>query len=161
MREEMQPCRPIGRVYGVITVREKRLTRPLVGARNPDGIAIASRENPIEMLAAYDVRPGELAMFVGYAGRDEFNIHNQCKHFLDVARARGLDVTSVELPDGRHRTESGLRMLPEVSAFLWRELAPFVPPDYRPCGPAGGETEPGPTLEELAGVQVMPVAPRK
>jgi pimeloyl-ACP methyl ester carboxylesterase len=161
MREELRPCRPIARFFGVIVVREKRLTRALVGARNPEGIAIASRENPIEMLAAHDVRPGELAMFVGYAGRDEFNIHNQCKHFFDVARGRELEVTAVEVPDGRHRTESGVRMLPELSAFLWRELAAFVPPGYRPCGPAGGVIEPGPTLEELAGVQTPPPAPRK
>jgi hypothetical protein len=164
MREELQPCRPIARFYGVIVVREKRLTRPLVGARNPEGIAIASRENPIEMLAAHDVRPGELAMFVGFAGRDEFNIHNQCKHFLDVARGRGLAVTSVEVPDGRHRTESGVKMLPELSAFLSRELAPFVPSGYRPCTPANAAIEPGPTLEELtgiAGVQTPPPAARK
>ena len=160
MRTELQPCRPIARFYGVIVVREKRLSRPLVGARSPDGMARIAQDNPIEMLAAYDVRPGEYAMFVGYAGRDEFNIHNQCKHFLDVARCRGLDVTAAEVPDGRHRTESGVKMLPELSAFLWRELAPFVPPGYRPCGPAGA-AEPGPTLEELTGVQTSPPAPRK
>jgi S-formylglutathione hydrolase FrmB len=135
-REVLQPCRPIARFYGVIVIREKRLTRALFGARNPEGMATVARDNPVEMLAAYDVRPGELAMFVGLAGRDEFNIQNQCRHFLDVARARGLEVTAVEVPDGKHRTETGMKMLPELSAFLTRELAPFVPPGYRsPCGP--------------------------
>ena len=33
-----------------------------------------AENNPIEMLDSYEVRPGELAMFVGYGGHDEFNI---------------------------------------------------------------------------------------
>jgi S-formylglutathione hydrolase FrmB len=134
MRDELRPHQVVGRFYGVILVRERRLTRPLTGARNPDAMGYIARENPIEMLAAYDVRPGELAMFVGYAGRDEFNIDSQCKHFLDVARARGLEVTAVELPEGKHETASGVRMLPAVSAFLARHLAAFAPPGYRPPG---------------------------
>lgn len=158
MREELQPHRPIARFYGVIVVREARLTRPLVGVRSPDGIDRVARDNPVEMLAAHDVRPGELAMFVGTADRDEFNIHNQCRHFLDVARCRGLEVTHVEV-GGRHRTESGVKMLPEVAAFLWRQVGPFVPPGYRPCG--GDDVGPGPTLEELTGVRTETAAPRK
>jgi hypothetical protein len=135
LREELRPHQVVGRFYGVILIREKRLTAPLTGPRNPDGMRRIARENPIEMLAAYDVRPGECAMFVGIAGRDEFNIDAQCRHFLDVARCRGLAVTAVEVPDGRHNTETGLKMLPALCEFLTRELSPFVPPDYRPaCG---------------------------
>jgi hypothetical protein len=136
MRDELRPHQVVGRFYGVVLVRERRLTRPLTGPRNPDAMGLIARENPIEMLAAYDVRPGELAMFVGYATRDEFNIDSQCKHFIDVARCRGLEVTAVELPGGRHETASGVKLLPALAAFLTHHLAPFVPPAHGlPCVP--------------------------
>ena len=41
-----------------------------------------SRDNPIEMLERYDVKPGELEMYVAYGGKDQFNIDAQVESFL-------------------------------------------------------------------------------
>jgi S-formylglutathione hydrolase FrmB len=151
-RQEFRPREVIGRFYGVIKVRSGRVIAPLVGVRNPNAMQIVARENPIEMLAAYDVRPGECAMFVGYGDQDEFNIHAQCRHFLDVARGRGLAVTAVEVPGGRHSTETGVQMLPALAEFLTREVGAFTPPGYRPPGALPySATDPGPKKRHRAG----------
>ena len=126
-RETLQPSRVIGRFYGVIAVREKRLTSPTVGRRNPQGMQIYARVNPVEMLDAYDIRPGEFAMFVGIAGRDEFNLDAQAEHFLDVAARRGIRPEVYRLPDGRHNTATGIRMIPTVSHWLAKLLRPYSP----------------------------------
>ena len=51
----------------------RQVSYPLYGRKNPDTAALVSRENPIEMLDAYDVRDGQFNMYIAYAGLDQFN----------------------------------------------------------------------------------------
>jgi S-formylglutathione hydrolase FrmB len=127
-RDELKPFAAIGRFAGgLVVVRERRMTDPLFG-RAPDTIAKIAAENPAEMLATYDVKPGELEMFVGYAGRDEFNLNAQAESFLYLAKCRGLCVATVYLPNGRHNTETGKKMIPYLNEWLAPRLAPYAPP---------------------------------
>jgi S-formylglutathione hydrolase FrmB len=127
-RQELKPLSPVARFAGgLITIRERRLTVPLFG-RSGDALARVARENPAEMLETYDVKPGELEMFVGYAGRDQFNINSQVESFLYLAKCRGLTVTSVYLPNGRHNTETGKQLIPGLTEWLAPRLAPYAPP---------------------------------
>src|SRR5262249_32375085 len=115
------------RFYLVIPVRERRLTMPLYG-RRVDAMDAVRQQNPVEMLFTYDVQPGELEMFVGYAGRDEFNIGAQVESFLYFARLRGFEVTSVYHPNGKHSVSSAETFAPDL--FCWlkpRLLCPCAP----------------------------------
>jgi S-formylglutathione hydrolase FrmB len=126
-RDRLHPKAPIARFYGgVITIRERRMTGPLFG-KAPDALARIAAENPAEMLDTYDIRPGEFEMFVGYAGRDEFNIAAQVESFLYLAQCRGLCITTVYLPDGRHNVATGKQMIPYMLPWLAQKLSAYGP----------------------------------
>jgi hypothetical protein len=102
---------------------------PLYGRRYPDVAAEVSRENPIEMLDAYDVRPGQLELYVAYGGLDQFNIDAQVESFLHRARQRGLEVGVGYDPKGKHDVATAMRLLPGIVEWLGPRLMP-----YGPCG---------------------------
>jgi len=116
----------VGRFYaGLVTVRVRRLLYPLFPP-GPNSIAELSRENPIEMIDRYHLRPGVLAMFVGYGGKDEFNIDAQVESFLYRACCqRGLKVTVAYDPNGRHDIETAFRLAPAALRWLGSQLRPF------------------------------------
>lgn len=126
-REKSRPHMIIGRFYEVVLIREKRMTRPLVD-RTHQAMDEIAKQNPIEMLDTFAIKPGEFNMFVGYAGKDEFNLNAQALHFLDYAASRGLEVTSKCIPDGEHNTETGIRLLPSIGTFLMKHVGPYAPP---------------------------------
>jgi len=126
-RDSLRRQRIIGRFYhGLVMVRERRLTDSLLGRRPADGLHSLAAVNPVEMLETLQIQPGEFAMFIGYAGRDEFNLTAQTEHFLNVAHRRGIDPATVYLPDGRHNTATGKQVLPEFSQFVCKAVAPSV-----------------------------------
>lgn len=128
-RDHLRRHRVIGRFFGgLLLIRERRLTDSLLGRNPPDGLRPLAAVNPVEMLETLRIRPGEFQMFIGYAGRDEFNLDAQVEHFLDVARKRGIQPSTVYLPQGRHRTETGKAMVPQFAQWLCATQAPYVPP---------------------------------
>lgn len=123
LRERLGPYRPVGRFAGgLITIREKTLSGPLYGCWNRQAIHEIARENPYEMLDTRDLKPGELTMFVGYGKRDEFNLDAQIEAFVDKARCKGLDITCVCDPDGKHDTATGVRMFPHFCAWACQHI---------------------------------------
>jgi S-formylglutathione hydrolase FrmB len=120
-RTRIQPFAPIGRYYGVITIRQRRLIDPLYG-RSRDALDHIARENPVEMLETYDVKPGELQMFVAYVGRDEFNLDAQIESFLYIARGRGLTVSSAFMPEGHHTVAWAKKLTPNLIAWMATQL---------------------------------------
>lgn len=115
----------IGRFYGVITIRLGRTVFPLYGRNNPDALEVIRASNPIEMLDLYDVRPGDVELFVAYGGRDEFNLDAQVESFLYRARQRGLDVGVAYDPKGRHDVKTALSFLPAIYDWLGPRLEPY------------------------------------
>jgi hypothetical protein len=121
----------VGRFYCVICIRMGRLITPLYG-RGPQAVEMVSLENPIEMLDSLDVQPGQLAMYIAYGGKDEFNMGAQIESFVFRAQQRHLEVTVSFDPNERHRSLSVAGFLPQIVSWLAPRLAPFAP---RP-GPA-------------------------
>ena len=141
----------IARFYG-IPVHLRSILKPLYGRRNPETLPAIIRNNPIEMLDLYDVQPGELEMYVGYGGKDQFNIDAQVESFLFVARRRGLEVTVDYDPNGKHNRRTAVRLLPGIIRWLAPRLAPFAPDGPVPLivpGPCG-------TLQFLEGGSLPP-----
>ena len=130
----------IGRFYGVILIRSKRLLDPLVGRRDPNPTAFVSKENPYELMSSLDVRPGDYEMFVGYGKKDQFNLAAQNESFLDAATKRGITPTVVVVPEGRHDSATAKSMTEPLFVWMTDRLEPFaVPTKYGEppvrCGP--------------------------
>jgi hypothetical protein len=117
----------LGRFYGVITVRVRRVIDPLFG-RGPAAVAAIARENPIEMLDTFGLQNGVLDMYIAYGGKDEFNIDAQVESFLFRAKERGLCIEVGYDPQGRHDIATAKRLFPGVIDWLAPRLAPFALP---------------------------------
>jgi hypothetical protein len=126
---EYRPGAPVARFgpLGIITVRQRDLVAPVFG-EGPDVIARIAAENPAEMLATRDVKPGEVAMFLGYGSRDEFNFDAHAESFAYIARGRGLTVDVACVP-GKHDVETGMRLLPAFVEWMRPRLEPYAPKD--------------------------------
>lgn len=120
----------LGRFFLVVTIRLRQLVYPLFDRKSPDTVEQLSRENPIEMLDHFDVRPGQFDLYIIYGGKDQFNIDAQVESFLYRARERGLCVGVGYNPRGRHDVASDLRLFPGMIDWLGTLLAPFA----QPCG---------------------------
>jgi S-formylglutathione hydrolase FrmB len=117
----------VGRFYGVVTIRLKRITDPLYGKRVVPTAEEVASENPVEMLAQYNVQPGDLGMFIGYGGKDQFNIDAQVESFLCVAQQRGLPVAVSYVPGGKHDYRTAFKIVPDLLTWLDAQLRPFAP----------------------------------
>jgi pimeloyl-ACP methyl ester carboxylesterase len=124
-RERLYPHQAVARI-GPLVIRQRRFIDPIYG-RGPIALAQIAAENPAEMLTTYDVKPGDLEMWVGYGALDEFNIDAQVESFLYLANCRGLTVTWVRDPTGHHNTASGVKIFPFLVEWLNPRLAPFAP----------------------------------
>jgi S-formylglutathione hydrolase FrmB len=124
LREHIRPWQPIARFYGLITIREKQLAWPLFG-KDREAINRIAAENPVEMLDRCEIQPGEFDMFVGYGGRDEFNIDAQAESFLYMARQRGLAVEVAYDPKGHHTPATAYRLFPYFVRWLGPLLAGY------------------------------------
>jgi hypothetical protein len=129
-RNELRSREVVGRFYGVVKVHSRQLVGPLLGRRNPAAIDFIAAENPIEMLVARDIKPGEFGMIIGYGTEDQFNIDAQVEHFLDVACGRGIRPTVVVIPGGRHDRKTGLAMFPALAQWMTEQIGQYTPPGY-------------------------------
>lgn len=116
----------IARFYG-LPVHLRAILNPLYSRRNPETLPAIARNNPIEMLDLYDVRPGQLEMFVAYGGKDQFNIDAQIESFLFVARQRGLKVGVGYIPNGKHDRATAQKLLPGIIEWIAPRLALYAP----------------------------------
>ncbi len=100
------------------------LFRPMFG-HGPEVIAGMSAINPIEMLDSYNLREGEICMYVAYGGRDQFNIDTEVESFLYRARERGLTVDVAYDPHGRHDLATGIKLFPAAIDWVAPKVARF------------------------------------
>ncbi|HWY88410.1 MAG TPA: alpha/beta hydrolase-fold protein [Gemmataceae bacterium] len=118
---------PVAKFYGgLVKVRIGQLIDPLFGF-NDDALGAISRQNPIELIDATHLQNGDLAMFVGYGGKDEFNIDAQVESFLYLAKCRGIGVGVAYEPYGHHDTTTAIRQWPDMVDWLAPRLAPYAP----------------------------------
>jgi S-formylglutathione hydrolase FrmB len=121
------PREPVAKFYGgIVKLRIGQLIDPLFGFGD-DALGEMARQNPIELIDATRLQNGELAMFVGYGGNDEFNIDAQVESFLYLAKCRGIGVAVAYEPHGHHDTATAIRQWPAMIEWLAPRLAPYAP----------------------------------
>lgn len=126
-RNEYDPDMLIGQFYfGLLRRRVKTYLEPVYGP-GPDMIAKVARDNPADLLTSTDLRPGELAIYVNYPSRDNYNFDAQDLSFAWLAAGRGVAVELSQVLGGRHN-------LPYIEgaeplAYLWlgRHILPPSP----------------------------------
>ena len=125
-RTEYDPDMIIARYYlGLLRRRVKKYLEPVYGP-GPDMIAKIARDNPADLLASTGLQPGELAMFVHYPGRDNYNFDAQDKSFAWLAGQRGIAVELAEDPMGRHNLPYIERAEPPAYLWLGRHILPPI-----------------------------------
>jgi S-formylglutathione hydrolase FrmB len=110
--------------FGVVTVRMKRLVGPVYGY-GPEVSGHVSKENPAELLERLDIQPCDLAMYIGYGGKDEFNLDAQVESFLALAKARGICPKVEYLPDGKHDRETAAKLTPGLIDWMSEQLSVY------------------------------------
>ncbi|MFL5339368.1 MAG: alpha/beta hydrolase-fold protein, partial [Gemmataceae bacterium] len=123
-----KPYRPLAKAgrIGPITIRSYSALRPLFGSRTE--VETRGRtENPTEMLDLYDVRPGQLQMFIGYGSNDQFNGGAEAESFLYRAGLRGINAEVAVDPQGRHNRDTAKRLFVPFTKWLAPLLAPYAP----------------------------------
>jgi S-formylglutathione hydrolase FrmB len=102
--------------HGLDRVRARRYIGPVFG--DSDNIpSQIMNTNPADVLLSTNLRSGELAIFVHYAGGDEYNFDAQGESFAWLAAQRGIEITLVKDPDAQHNARYFRDALP--CAFIW------------------------------------------
>jgi S-formylglutathione hydrolase FrmB len=124
-RESYRPNELIAR-FGLIPIRFKLLSDPLF--HRDEVIESLSRSNPYELMEKYDLRDGQLSLYVCYGGRDQFHIDAQVESFVHRAQQRGIQMTVGYDPRGKHDYKTAMKFFDECVAWLAPQLAPYGPP---------------------------------
>ena len=107
--------------FGLLRRRVKTYLEPVYGP-GPDMIAKIARDNPADLLSSTGLRPGDLAIYVNYPGRDNYNFDAQDQSFAWLARQRGIAVELTADPVGRHNLSYIERAEPPAYAWLGRHI---------------------------------------
>jgi S-formylglutathione hydrolase FrmB len=126
-RTEYDPDMIIARFYlGLVRRRVKKFLEPVYGS-GPDVIAAVARDNPADLLITTGLQPGELALYVNYPGRDNYNFDAQDQSFAWLAAQRGIAVELADSPTGRHNLPYIERAMPLAFLWLGRHILPPTP----------------------------------
>ena len=116
-RTEYDPELIIARYYlRLVRRRAKAFFEPVYGTGPAVGAKVA-RDNPYDVLSATDLRNGELAIYINYPARDNYNFDAQDQSFAWLAARRGVAVELAEFPGAQHNL--GYIQRAEPPAFLW------------------------------------------
>ncbi len=127
-KPQYDPEDVVGRFYfGLQRVRAKKYVTPVFGSDPPSVTARIKRENPADLIFTTDLRPGQLAIYLNYGGRDGWNFDAQVESFAWLAASRGIAVETERVPHAGHT----LRYFNHNhdSAYLWlgRHMLPPTP----------------------------------
>jgi S-formylglutathione hydrolase FrmB len=119
---------------GIAKIRMGDLIWPVFG-EGGEALYNIANNSPLELAMKCCLRNGDLSMFVGYAGRDEFNVDAQVESFLYWAKSRQISIAVAFEPDGHHDFHTALKMLPSALHWLAPQLIPYAPPCLPPPQP--------------------------
>ena len=113
--------------FGLVRRRVKTYLEPVYGP-GPDMIAKVARDNPADLLSTSGLQHGELAIYVNYPTRDEYNFDAQDQSFAWLAAQRGIGMELTCVAGGHHDLRYIERAEPPAYAWLGRHMLPPVRP---------------------------------
>ncbi len=122
-RTRYDPDEILARFYGgLVKVRAGPMITPVFGD-DAGTMARITEINPADLIFTTDLRPGELPMYVNYPGRGEFHFDAHAESFAWLAASRGIPLTLVKDPEGRHGPRYFRRNLPDAIRWIGAHLA--------------------------------------
>jgi S-formylglutathione hydrolase FrmB len=112
--------------FGLRRSRARKYLGPVYGD-GPDVIARVAQDNPADLLFTTDLRPGELALYANYPGKDNWNFDAHDQSFAWLAAQKGVNVTLVEVPNARHTLRYFKSQQRPAFEWLARHLLPPAP----------------------------------
>jgi len=112
--------------FGLKKTRTRKYIEPVYG----DGSEVMpriTRDNPADLLFSTDLQPGELALYVNYPDRDNWNFDAQDQSFAWLAKQRGVDVTLVGVPRVKHTLRYFRSQQRPAFTWLARQILPPAP----------------------------------
>jgi poly(3-hydroxybutyrate) depolymerase len=123
-RTEYEPDMVIARYYMKMVHRTAReFFEPVYGTGASVSGKVA-RDNPADVLASANVRPGELAIHVNYPTEDNYNFDAQAQSFVWLAGRRGLAVDVTAVAGAGHDLGYIEKATPPTCAWLGKTLLP-------------------------------------
>jgi enterochelin esterase-like enzyme len=125
------PDEVVGLFYcGLWQDRARNHVSPVLGD-GPDVLAGIIQTNPADLLFTTDLKPCELAIYVHYAGRDNWNMDAHAQSFQWLAASKGVEVALGCDPEATHNHAYFRDNLDPVLIWLGQHIiAPvaFLPP---------------------------------
>ncbi len=119
-----EPGRLVGRFYGGLRrVRARFFLEPVFGSRPDEVLSRVAATNPASLIDQSGLQPGELAIYLHYAGRDGYNFDAHNQSFAWLAAQRGIGVTLESDPDAEHGLRYFRRNHEPVFRWLGQHLA--------------------------------------
>jgi len=101
-REDYDPNQVVGRFYfGLQRSRARKYVEPVFGS-GPDVIPRVKELNPADQIGRTGLGPCELAIYINYPGKDNFNFDAQGESFAWLASLNGVSVTLHRAECSRH-----------------------------------------------------------
>jgi hypothetical protein len=113
--------------FGLQKSRAGKYVEPVFGD-GPEVDDILRALNPADLLFTSGLRPGELAMFCHFGGRDNWNFDAQAMSFAWLAASRGIRVELATAPLAAHGIHYFKDNQDEAYLFLGRHLLPPTGP---------------------------------
>jgi S-formylglutathione hydrolase FrmB len=111
---------------GLVRIRAGTFLEPVFGS-GPCVLERIARENPADLLARGDLRPGELSIRVAYGARDELNFDAHAESFAWLAAQKGVEVELDRDPEGTHGFSFFRPAQRRAYVWLARHLLPPTP----------------------------------
>lgn len=145
---------------GLIHVPARFFVSPIFG-RGKGIIERVKMNNPADLLFSHDLQPGELQMFIRYAGRDNFNFDAQIESFIWLASTRGISIDAVKDPMARHTTEYCTEAQKRAYDWLAPRMLPPTEPEIKESTSAAPSTPAEITTptEEAKPIEAVPAEP--
>lgn len=125
---EYDPSTVVAVFYaGLQRVRARRVLVPVYG-RGPDALPAIARDNPADLLFTSGLRPGELAIYLHFGAKDEYNFDSHNLSFAWLASSQGIAVAVACDPDGRHNLKYFKAHHRDAFRWLAGQLTPPAAP---------------------------------
>jgi S-formylglutathione hydrolase FrmB len=111
---------------GLLKIRMRSFIDPLYDWGEP-AVAQLSFHNPAEHLEREPIYNGELAMYIAYGLRDQFNLDAQVQSFLAIAQRNGVEVTVHCDRRGGHDLRTAFRLMPGTINWIGARLQAYGP----------------------------------
>ena len=130
-RDFYDPDEVIARFYGGLRrTRARKYIEPVFGS-GPEVVPRIQAVNPADLIFTTALRPCELAIYVNYPEKDNYNFDAQDQSFAWLAGLNGVDITLEASPCGRHNL--AYFKANHMPAYRWLACHLLPPVDLAPA----------------------------